>query len=403
MKIKEVSEKTDLTERAIRLYIDNGLVSPAFNESYTGRRNVDFSSKDVETLKNISILRKAGFSIGEIKILQLNPEKSKEILQVFIDKTRKRILSDTEIVSCLSPLLSEENLNPEQIIQNLSKPVIEEKVLPPEDSEPSPLQKFIRKLFLVLGIGGLIFALACLIPILKVEIRDIRDYLYPHYNLSSIILIFICLSTLFFPLPIIFLNRKNSSLTGKKLKIKTVISFLLVCFCVYCGFFTYAAAFLASTCSPEGYVISHTHNTNNYMVFDVEDAKKAMAEFLPESLPDVKGIKYEYFYKRFGVSHEPPRTIVSLEIPLDEETFHKTVEHYKAFRPSDSVIKPFKENINDWTIIFYRDDHEYAPTNYTPIFAYNKAENKVRFICEYGQVYKKGSIRHDTMINNYKW
>ncbi len=402
MKIKEVSEKTNLTERAIRLYIENGLVAPSFNESYTGRRNVDFSAEDMETLKSISVLRKAGFSIGEIKLMQLQPEKSKDVLREFIDKTSKKIIEDTEIVSCLTPLLSEDLLSPEKICQSLSKPVIEEKSLPPEDSEQSPLQKFIRKLFLALGIVGLIFAASCFVPIAMVEIRDIKDYLYPYYHFSAYIMIFVCMS-LILPIPVILLNRKKRHYTGKKHKIKTVISFLLICICVYCGFFTYAAAFLASICSPEGYVISHTHNTENYMLFDVDDAEKAMGEFLPEELPDVKGIKYEYFYKRYGVSHEPPRTEVSLEIPLDEDDFRRTVEYYKAFRPSDSVIEPYEEKINGWTIIFYREDHEYAPTNYTPVFAFNEKEMKVRFICEYGQEYQKGASRHDVMISDYKW
>ena len=43
MKIKEVIEKTDLTDRAIRLYIENGLVSPLCSENYAGRKNIDFS------------------------------------------------------------------------------------------------------------------------------------------------------------------------------------------------------------------------------------------------------------------------------------------------------------------------------------------------------------------------
>ena len=43
MKMKEVCEKTGLTDRAVRLYIENGLVSPKYNENYMGRRNIDFS------------------------------------------------------------------------------------------------------------------------------------------------------------------------------------------------------------------------------------------------------------------------------------------------------------------------------------------------------------------------
>ena len=42
MKIKEVIEKTGLTDRAVRLYIDEGLTSPSIEESYNGRKSIDF-------------------------------------------------------------------------------------------------------------------------------------------------------------------------------------------------------------------------------------------------------------------------------------------------------------------------------------------------------------------------
>ena len=43
----------DLTDRAIRLYIENGLVSPSCSENYAGRKNIEFSEEDIEALKNI--------------------------------------------------------------------------------------------------------------------------------------------------------------------------------------------------------------------------------------------------------------------------------------------------------------------------------------------------------------
>lgn len=63
MKIKHVMEKTGLTDRAIRLYIENDLVKPECDENYNGRKSIDFSENDVEQLKNIALLRKADFSI----------------------------------------------------------------------------------------------------------------------------------------------------------------------------------------------------------------------------------------------------------------------------------------------------------------------------------------------------
>ncbi len=392
MKIKEVTEKTDLTERAVRLYIENGLVAPNVNESYSGRRNIDFSDEDVEKLKSISVLRKAGFSIAQIKLMQQEPEKSKEVLQEFIADVKERIETDSEIVACLTPLLSLEALSPEQISRNLEKPVVEEKAIPPEDSEPSVLQKFIRKLFFGLGVAGLIFAVICCALILRIEIRDWIHYLYPRYLPHHAHYFLWFFGSLLLPLPVILLNRKKSLSTKKKQKIKTLVSLVFLCLYAWCTVFNYVNAFLSFWGShPESYVISFTQNTENYMVFDAEGAEKALAEFLPEKLPDVDGLKYIYRYKEYGVSHEPPTTRVYIEIPLEEEAFCETVEKYKAYRPSDSTCEPFEEKKDDWTVIYYREDDEHAPTNYNPVFAFNEKTKKVRLSCYYGQVSKKGA------------
>lgn len=404
MKIKEVSEKTNLTERAIRLYIENGMIAPSVNESYSGRRNIDFSAEDVESLKSISVLRKAEFSISEIKLLQSQPEKSKEVLRDFIDRTNKRIQADTETVTCLMPLLSEEELSLEQIIDCLDSPVMTEKALPSEDSEFSPLQKFIRKLFLSVGIVGLLFNLACCVPIFWVEIRDIRDYLFPQYDLTGIFYLGIVLSAVFLSTLIIFLNRKNIVTSKKRQRIRGAFSVLMICVCVWCSFMSYALAFLAGTSFAESFVISQTTDTENYLSFDDRGARETLPEFLPEKLPDVKGIKYEYFYKQYGENPEPPRTEVFLELPLDEEAFSEAVEKYRAFRPSDSAGEPQEEKKDEWTVVYYRQEDEKAPTCYTPVFAFNEKENRVRFICEYNAgISFRGSAGREAMTRDYKW
>lgn len=393
MKIKEVCEKTELTERAVRLYIENGLVAPSVNESYSGRRNIDFSQEDVERLMSISVMRKAGFSIAQIKLMQTEPEKSKEILRELIDSTNKRIETDSEIVSCLKPLLAVENLKPEQISHALENPVVEEKLLPAEDSEPSALQRLIRKLFFVLGTVGFVFALICGALILRVETRDLIGYLYPQYSLSGVMLYMWLIGSLSFALGVMLLNRKSSLGTRKREKAKTFVSLTLICLYGCFAFFNFVNAALSLWGSyPESHVISRTYNSENYMILDVPEARNVLFEFLPEKLPDVDGVKYRYYYKVIGVSHEPPFTEVSVEIPLDEESFHKTVEYYRAFRPSDSVCEPYEEVRGDWTLIFYREKYEHPTTNYTPVFAFNEKENKVRLMCHYGRVFMKGAI-----------
>ena len=66
MKIKEVCKKTGLTEKAVRYYVENGLVTP---EEYTqrGRTYRDYREEDIEALKSVSTLRHIGMSVEEIK------------------------------------------------------------------------------------------------------------------------------------------------------------------------------------------------------------------------------------------------------------------------------------------------------------------------------------------------
>ena len=65
MKINEVVRITGLTKKAIRLYEDRGLITVERCEN--GYR--DYSEKDVKTLKQIKLLRAAGVSITDIRLL----------------------------------------------------------------------------------------------------------------------------------------------------------------------------------------------------------------------------------------------------------------------------------------------------------------------------------------------
>ena len=66
MKMKEVCAATGLTERAVRFYVQEQLVSPQ-SQRRGGRTWLDFSDADVERLRAIGTLRKAGFTIDEIR------------------------------------------------------------------------------------------------------------------------------------------------------------------------------------------------------------------------------------------------------------------------------------------------------------------------------------------------
>jgi DNA-binding transcriptional MerR regulator len=65
LSIGDVSRRTRLTERALRLYEAEGLVAPARTES--GRRV--YSLADLRRLQQVQILRRAGYALAEIRDL----------------------------------------------------------------------------------------------------------------------------------------------------------------------------------------------------------------------------------------------------------------------------------------------------------------------------------------------
>ena len=131
MKIKTVCERTGLSDRAIRLYIENGLLAPDKTENYTGRRSFDFSDDDVTRLDQIAVLRASGFSIAQIREVQENPERIPAIVAEVTEKQETELKKSEKVLSTLSAL-SEEIGSFEELADRLTDETIPE--TPPEDS-----------------------------------------------------------------------------------------------------------------------------------------------------------------------------------------------------------------------------------------------------------------------------
>ncbi|MGZ7445051.1 MerR family transcriptional regulator [Paenibacillus sp. TH7-28] len=72
MLINEACKRSNLTKKAVEYYEAKGLISPEILEN--GYR--DYSEADILTLKEISVLRKCGISVTDIKIYcvaKINP------------------------------------------------------------------------------------------------------------------------------------------------------------------------------------------------------------------------------------------------------------------------------------------------------------------------------------------
>lgn len=75
MKMKEVCTATGLTERAVRFYVQENLVKP-LAQRRGGRTWLDFSPADVERLRAIATLRKAGFTLEEIRSMEADFQRN---------------------------------------------------------------------------------------------------------------------------------------------------------------------------------------------------------------------------------------------------------------------------------------------------------------------------------------
>ena len=98
MKIKEVCRETGLTDRAVRFYMEEGLISPAGYER-NGRMYYEYYDKDIEQLKAIATLRKAGFSIEEIRQMQQAPEKIDIVLADYYSGTEGKLQELQNVVA----------------------------------------------------------------------------------------------------------------------------------------------------------------------------------------------------------------------------------------------------------------------------------------------------------------
>lgn len=87
MQIKEAAALCGLTEKAIRLYEEKGLITPTYTE-INGRKFRDYDEKTVEQLKTIAGLRQSFFSIEQIAAMQNTPEDIPAIFSEYRDELR---------------------------------------------------------------------------------------------------------------------------------------------------------------------------------------------------------------------------------------------------------------------------------------------------------------------------
>lgn len=132
MKIKQVCEATGLTDRAIRYYIEEGLVAPAYTENYMGRRAYDFTDADVDALNHIATLRKFGFTVEELRRILADPNESVAILAEVRARKEETVRQESDNLDALARLEEGTAYTVAELADKLAEPVKSAEV-PKED------------------------------------------------------------------------------------------------------------------------------------------------------------------------------------------------------------------------------------------------------------------------------
>jgi DNA-binding transcriptional MerR regulator len=104
MKMKEICSRTGLTDRAVRLYIENGLVTPRRVSGYSGRESIIFDEENLLMLSNVAVLRRAGFAIADIKRMQVEPGCIMETVAAYREQLGEEIRQKEKVYGLLGKM-----------------------------------------------------------------------------------------------------------------------------------------------------------------------------------------------------------------------------------------------------------------------------------------------------------
>lgn len=92
MLVNEILKEVGMTRRAIKYYEEKGLLS--IKKDTNGYRN--YTDEDVKVLKKISVYRKLGISIEDIKKLLANNDKG-ILISIYNQKLQEKQLQESEL------------------------------------------------------------------------------------------------------------------------------------------------------------------------------------------------------------------------------------------------------------------------------------------------------------------
>ena len=99
MKMKQVMAETGLSARTVRYYEEEGLFVPQ-TTVVNGRRIRAYTQQDVVCLRMIASLRRAGFSIGELRQMLEDPDAVRAVFPAYLDRLRAQRAQLETLIRC---------------------------------------------------------------------------------------------------------------------------------------------------------------------------------------------------------------------------------------------------------------------------------------------------------------
>ena len=387
MKIKAVCEATGLTDRTVRYYIEEGLITPSYTENYLGRRSFEYEESHVQQLKDISVLRKFGFTVTEIRQMLQSPESIIPLTMELRQRKEAAVSQEQELLRTLSALDTEQSYTVAQLAACLSAPVVD--IAPPVGDGERNINAIICK---VMKLGP--FFVNVWLPVPVAIFGLVVSFYSWHFPvIEPIAIVFTVLSLL--PTMLVLLLPKISISP----KLKRLARSVLLALCVISLPFT---LFFSIN------IVSHSETTDfrNYRRFD-PDCLANRYLFFQELFPtwpryfvnekqpngDWKEVYLDAHYLYRNLPAWDYTYDIYAEWPLEPEEFREEVARVtKLYEEQEQAIA--KESTEtyittvekgDYTCLIYApysppafEEVNYSYTYY--IFAYDEETLRVRYI-----------------------
>ena len=134
MKTKKICEATGLTRKALLFYEEKGLFRPEKRWS-NGREYREYSEENLRELREIAVLRKAWFTIDEIRRMKESPEETPEIFRSYYLWLQAQQAELAELLRAAEDLRQTGVADMAQLVARLEQPA-RSLPLPPADIHP---------------------------------------------------------------------------------------------------------------------------------------------------------------------------------------------------------------------------------------------------------------------------